>query len=376
MLNEPRTLQLKRFDSLAEAENYAGEKGELTAVYPQGTNLIRTLFLHNGTAGGGVPVSKMIMHTSSIIYVDAVNGDDTLTDGRGWDSAKPFNTLRAAIYYVHMFVDLQGGSLTIHLAPGQYAMPGDSWQVPFGSAHVTIDGHNDGAQEVVITTNDSSNNGYEINGGLIVFRDIHFEGSGYAVLRITYHCSAIFRNCTIEMTANDASNHTLLYAYDKGYILIDNPITFTSSHTIGDLYVLHATRGGGIQLSNVNDGAVTFNIPNSNKSHFLVATKMASIVTPVETSFTVSGGTDNIQAIQAFEGGRVSGHGIVYNSMPESQPTVAEVLGAGTKAVALAAMDETDEVVYEPDVAYMERQRFFAELDEEYRRGGILLKEN
>ena len=349
-----------------------GSKGEV-AFLDSGDHRYPTLVAYTGEDEGATIIGKMRFTHDIIFYVDASSGEDSIVEGRGFTADKPWKTLPFAWAYMAKNVAVHNSTITIHLAPGEYSLFDNVAQVPSGASFVIFDGKNDNSNDAIIKTDtNSSTGGYAFQSGNLIFRNIHFRGNGYATLNSSYNNIAILANCIIENTAIDSDSHSLLYAWDDGYFRIDPPVKFIAKGVTGFLAILHATRRGGIQISTTEPRTFTFDVHNASDIKFLFCTKAGSIVTPAEASFTVSGDVSNIDAVQVGEGGLVSGHGMVYNSQPASQPTVADVLGAGTKAVALAAMDETDEVVYEPDIAYMERQRFFAELDEEYRRVGIL----
>ena len=323
-----------------------------------------TLFLHNGVAGGGITVGKYRPTSNIIFYIDAEHGVDDTLEGRGWSAEKPFRTFRYAYTYMCYKVDPMGWSIILHFAPGIYDVSG-WYDYPLGSAAMIFDGTNTDDGEVIFN-NDTASTLAFAGGGVTVFRKIHFKSSWWSVVTIARGQTSYIRDCKFShLDSFSGPSGTFVHAYDNAYVRIDTPLALTAvGHSATRYDCLFAGYGSIIDIFDATY-PITFSGTFPTSSYFFRAERFGSLGANCGTHFSNANG---IKEFYCNGGQAIFCHKVLTNTTEAQLPS--SLSASATRTAILGSSEDT------PDEEGVHMQEFFAVLDEEYRRVGILSDEN
>ena len=410
---DSRVLQHKVFDNMGDALAYNGEAGELAYVKgrPSEVNLpgySQFLMGYSGGKASGRPVGGVpIDGALHIFYVDATNGVDNVDTDRGWSADKPWKTFGYAYDWVARFVNVGAApTITFHLAPGDYNI-GRIWRGGIGTSRVVIDGTNDSGEVTLTGTGDEHNTAF-LEGtccfrhGEFLFRKIKFLPSGNTSLTLADHSTVWLFDCTIKCVRNGEIPSRSLHVTDQTLVRIYNTLTLdleglTELPSTGYKPLLGAGWSAAIYFGEGDGTLICKNFPstdNSGKNSFFIACAAEGSLIGLASSgkWTVDGITINdtepFYFGQGYSGGVFSTtvyddkHTLhhqsytSYDSPGFRNVTFKEFFGP-YEAIAVAARV----VNYEEDTAVGitpsdNLDGMWNEIDTEYRRVGILSKED
>ena len=190
------------------------------------------------------------------VYVDGINGEDTIVVGRGTQSL-PFATIQACVNYVTSHYVLGRNTIYIHVVPGTY-----DEVIDLPSFYSNCDGN---FAQIQISRSGSSGNvtisGLRCYGGKWYISHIDVvasivpsatQFSGTAVLVSGATTNLILSSCNISASFSGTSSaETTLYAVraSGGSISIPNGNSVQcTSGTADKAYIFYATSGGRITL--------------------------------------------------------------------------------------------------------------------------------
>ena len=389
MADESRTLQLKRFSTFSDAQDYVGSKGEV-AFLDSGDHRYPTLVAYTGEDEGATIIGKMRFTHNLIFYVDASSGEDSIVEGRGFIADKPWKTLPFAWAYIAKNVEVYAPTITIHLAPGIY-----EWDYSIGDLpcfhQLIIDGGNKSASTPVCIKEGAYHEetvAVAMRGGCeYIFRNIKFISTLTDTYRVvcTYNSVyADFYNCTFEQTGvnskgnciclgvSDASHVRLLGSVEfatKQMTELSKAITCISLYTNGYVHVTNGCTFKFTGFDNAHDGCDVFAVFQPYSTVF--------IDYPTGTLVPYSGNTGAMTLLWKTTVSYPVPRAISFywKDVTHTPSNALSEVFTSAATVALASVDDSP-MSGESDPAYDRLMQQFAELDEEYRRVGILSDEN
>ena len=254
-----------------------------------------------------------------------------------------------------------GWSTTLHFAPGTYDVSG-WYDYPLGSASMTFDGTNDGDGEVIFNNNTTSSLTFA-GGGVTAFRKIHFKSRYWCVVAIARGQTSYIQDCKFShLDSFSSSSGTFVYIYDNAHVRIDTPLALTASgnSAIRRYDCLFAGYGGDINIYN-SKYPITFSGTFPTNSYFFRAEWFGSLGASCDTNFSNANG---IKEFYCNGGFAIFCHKVLASTTEDQLPS--SLSASVTRA---AVLDYSEDI---PDEVGVHMQEFFAVLDEEYRRVGIL----
>jgi hypothetical protein len=137
-----------------------------SGVQPNPNDLMQ---LYNAILG----LFKKRLNNNLAVYVDAINGSDSIGDGT---QGKPWKTINMAIYFLYNYIDPAGWNYVIQLAPGTYESV--YHYLPINGA-VVIQGDNLNPRAYIIKNTSGSAVG--VNTATLYIQGVSVEGSGLDV---------------------------------------------------------------------------------------------------------------------------------------------------------------------------------------------------
>ena len=389
MADESRTLQLKRFSTFSDAQDYVGSKGEV-AFLDSGDHRYPTLVAYTGEDEGATIIGKMRFTHNLIFYVDALSGEDSIVGGRGFTVDKPWKTLPFAWAYIAKNVEVYAPTITIHLAPGTY-----EWDYSISNIscvkNFIIDGINQDVSTPVCIEegpNHEETVAIALHGPCeFLFRNIKFISTltdTYRVVCLYNSVYASFYDCIFEQTGvNSKGNCICLGVCPQSFAHLFSSVQFaTKSMTDASKAItcISTYSNGYVQIHQGCRFSFTgFEEAHSNCDVFALFQPYSTVFIdyPTNTLVPYSGNTGEMTLLWKTTVNYPVPRAISFywKDVTHLPANVLSEVFTPVTTVALASVDDSP-MSGESDPAYDRLMQQFAELDEEYRRVGILSDEN